>query len=188
MSLVPLARIRFAALLCACLLFTGPRLAPGATVVPLTLEQMGRIASDEVIGAVEDTRAGWDKDHRLIETRVRIRVEKRIKGQGGPIVNVVVPGGVVGDTGMKTPGAAVFNVGERVLLLAEPKRPGEIRPVGLFQGKLAVRKDASGADVVEAPGPAWGSRGEVLPAGAMPPGAIPALPLDEVIRRLGGRP
>ena len=167
-------------------LFAAP--AQPATVIPFSLERMETLSSDVVLGTVEDTRAAWDKDHRLIETHVRIRVEKRMKGQGGSVVNVVVPGGVVGDTGMKTPGAPVFRPGERVLLLAEPRGAGEVRPVGFFQGKLDVKKDASGADVVEAPGPAWGSRGEVLPAGAMPPGAIPALPLDEVVRRLGGRP
>jgi hypothetical protein len=169
-------------------LVLGAPPARTATVIPLSLERMERLSSDVVLGTVEDTRAAWDRDHRLIETHVRIRVERRIKGQGGPVVNVVVPGGVIGEIGMKTPGAPAFQGGERVLLLAEPKRAGEMRPVGLFQGKLAVKKDASGADVVEPPGPAWGSRGEPLPAGAMPPGAIPALALDEVIRRLGGRP
>ena len=183
----PLAA-RIPGLLSAILLCLFATPAQPATVIPFSLERMEALSSDIVLGTVEDTRAAWDKDHRLIETHVRIRVERSLKGRGGSVIQVVVPGGVVGDTGMKTPGAAVFKVGERVLLLAEPKRAGEMRPAGLFQGKLAVRKDAGGADVVEAPGPAWGSRGEVLPAGAMPPGAIPALPLDEVIRRLGGRP
>jgi len=166
------------------------RAAPAlpATVLPLSLEQMQSQSSDVILGTVEDTSAAWDEDHRLIETRVRIRVERRLKGQGGALIHVMVPGGIVGDTGMMTPGAAVFKVGERVLLLAEPKGATEVRPVGLFQGKLDVKRDASGADVVEAPGPAWGSRGERLPAGAIPPGATPALPLDDVIRKLGGRP
>ncbi len=167
------------------------RAAPAlpATVIPLSLEQMQSQSSDVILGTVEDTRAAWDKDHRLIETRVRIRVERRLKGQGGALIHVMVPGGIVGDTGMMTPGAPVFHPGDRVLILAEPKGPsGDVRPVGLFQGKLDVKRDASGAEVVEAPGPAWGSRGERLPAGAMPPGAIPALPLDDVIRKLGGRP
>jgi len=166
------------------------RAAPAlpATVLPLSLEQMQSLSSDVIVGTVEDTRAAWDRDHRLIETRVRIRVERRLKGQGGPVLHVVVPGGVVGDVGMKTPAAPVFHAGERVLLLAEPKAPGEVRPVGLFQGKLAVKQDESGAEVVEPPGPAWGSRGEPLAAGAAPPASVPALALDEVIRRLGGRP
>ena len=169
-------------------LVLGAPEARSATLVPLSLERMESLSSDVLLGTVEDTRAAWDRDHRLIETHVRIRVERRLKGQGGPVIHAVVPGGIVGDTGMRTPGAPTFTVGERMLLLAEPRRSGEVRPVGLFQGKLAVRKDADGADVVEPPGPAWGSQGEPLPAGAMPPGAIPALPLDEVIRRLGGRP
>jgi hypothetical protein len=164
------------------------RAAPAlpATVVPLSLEQMESLSSEVIVGTVEDTRASWDRDHRIIETRVRIRVERRLKGPGAAVVHVVVPGGVVGDVGMSVPGTPVFRAGERVLLLAEPKgrRPGEIRPVGLFQGKLEVKRDERGEDVVEPPGPAWGSRGEPLPAA----GAVPALPLGEVIRRLGGRP
>ena len=171
------------------LLVLTPSPALPATVIPLTLEQMDGLSSDVILGTVEDTRAAWDGHHRIIETHVRIRVENRMKGSGAAVVNVVVPGGIVGDMGMKTPGAAVFGVGERILLLAEPKgHSGDVRPVGLFQGKLAVTKDARGVEVVLAPGPAWGSRGERLPAGTMPPAETPALPLDEVIRRLGGRP
>jgi hypothetical protein len=174
---------------CACLLVPVPRASRAATVVPLTLEQMGRIAVDEIVGTVENTRAQWDKDHRLIETHVRIRVEQRLKGRGGPTITVVVPGGIVGKIGMLTPGAAAFQRGERVLLLAEPRGPGEARPVGLFQGKLRVRHDpARGIDVVEPPGPAWGSHGEPIAPGTIPVEKPPALPLDEVVRRLRGTP
>jgi hypothetical protein len=150
---------------------------------------MDRRATDVFVGTVKSTRAGWDKDHRIIETRVRIRVERRVKGARGRTVTVVVPGGIVGEIGMRRPGAAVFKAGERILLLAAPRPSGELRPVGLFQGKLRIRRDAArGIDLVEAPGPAWGESGERVPPGTVPRGRAPRLPLSEVLSRLGAAP
>jgi hypothetical protein len=158
-----------------------------ATVVPLTLEAMGRAASDVFVGTVESSEAVWNAGHTRIETRVRVRVEAVVKGRGAPVRTVVVPGGIVGEIGMRTPGAPTFQVGERVLLLAEPKREAELRPLGLFQGVLSVRRDvARGIDVVDAPGPAWGVDGAPIAEGTIPSGRSPALPLDEVVRRLRG--
>lgn len=163
--------------------------ASGSTVIPLTLEEMDRLASDVVLGTVESTKAGWDKEHRLIETRVRLRIEKRFKGKGGKTAIVVVAGGVVGEVGMRQVGAAVFSPGERVLLFAEPKGRDDLRPVGLFQGKLRVKHDsARGMDMVQAPGPAWGAKGEPIPSGTIPDRPSPALPLDVVLKRLGISP
>ena len=176
--------------LAICLILLAlPASAPAATVVPFTLEQMEALSSDVVLGTVEDTRAGWDREHTSIETRVKIRIERRLKGRGGPVVNVVVPGGIVGEIGMVVPGAPAFKPGERVLLLAEPKgKSGDIRPVGLFQGKLEVFTDPSGKAFVRPPGPAWGERGEPLSPGTMPKGRVPTLPLDEVLKRLEKKP
>ena len=69
--------------------------ASGSTVIPLTLEEMDRLASDVVLGTVESTKAGWDKEHRLIETRVRLRIEERFKGKGGKTAIVVSPAACV---------------------------------------------------------------------------------------------
>lgn len=168
-----------------------PAPASASTVIPLTLEEMEALATDIIVGTVQSTKAGWDKDHRLIETRVKIRVDRPVKGKakGGKMVTVVVPGGVVGEIGMRQSGAAVFHPGERVLLLAEPKRPSELRPVGLFQGKMAITHDAArGIDVVEPPGPAWGADGKPIPPGTVPKGPPLALPLTEVLQRLGATP
>ena len=165
----------------------GPAL--GTTVVPLTLEEMNAAASDVMVGTVESQKAGWDDEHRLIETRVRIRVELRIKGKGGKVIHVVVPGGVVGEIGMRQAGAARFTAGERVLLLAEKKGKADVRPVGLFQGKMQiVRDEDTGIDMVRPAGPAWGAQGQPLPPGKEPKGPPPPLPLDEVLSRLGARP
>jgi hypothetical protein len=175
--------------LAALSLILAPHYASAATVIPLTLEEMERTATDVFVGTVQSTKAGWDKEHRIIETRVRIRVEERVKGARGRTVTVVVPGGMVGDIGMRRPGAVVFNKGERVLLLAAPRRSGDLRPVGLFQGKLRIRRDAvQGIDLVEPPGPAWGAKGERIPSGTIPKGRVPALPLSEVLSRLRTAP
>ncbi len=163
--------------------------AHAGTVVPLTLEDLERIATDIFVGTVERTRAAWDTERRFIETEVRIRIDRRVKGRGGPRETVVVPGGIVGEIGMRRSGGATFKTGERVLLFAEPGRAARLRPVGLYQGKMLIRRDAArNIDVVEAPGPAWGARGERIPSGTLPEGRPPALPLAEVLRRLGPSP
>ena len=168
-------------------LISAGRPASALTVVPLTLEDMERLATDVFVGTVVSTRTAWDADHRTIETRVRIRVDQGVKGPARRRVTVVVPGGVVGDVGMRVPGAPVFTVGERVLMLAEATQSGRLRTLGFFQGKMRVKRDAArGVDVVEAPGPAWGSRGQTIPHGVMPEAKPLALDLDEVVRRLGG--
>jgi hypothetical protein len=167
---------------------SAPRASAG-TVVPLTLEDLERIATDIFVGTVDHTRAAWDEDHRIIETEVRIRIDRRVKGRGGPRATVVVPGGIVGEIGMRRSGAATFKTGERVLLFAEPGRAARLRPVGLYQGKMRVTRDAArNIDLVEAPGPAWGARGERIPSGTIPKGRPPALPLAEVLERLGASP
>ncbi len=159
--------------------------ARAASVVPLTLEEMGRAASDVFVATVESSEAGWDEAHRLIETKVRLRVERAVKGRAGRRVTLVVPGGVVGNVGMRAPGAPAYRTGERVLVLAEPGRPGELRTVGFYQGKLPIRRDpVRGIDVVEPTAFAWGAHGEPIPPGTVPERRPPPLPLDEVIGRL----
>ena len=185
-SLCTRSRTAWVASLAAVALVAAPA-ARSATVVPLTLEAMGREASDVFVGIVESSEAAWSADHTRIDTRVRVRVETVVKGRGGPVRTIVVPGGIVGDIGMRTPGAPTFQVGERVLLLAEPGRAAELRPLGLFQGKLRVLRDeARGIDVVDAPGPAWGVDGAPIAEGTIPSGRVPTLSLDEVVRRLRG--
>jgi len=173
-------------LLAALLALLGPAVATAATLVPLTLEDLEGLSSDIVVGTVLTTKAAWDDDHRLIETTVRIRVDRRVKGQGAAVMTVVVPGGLVGDVGMKRPGTAVFTVGERLLLFAEPGRAKKLRPVGMFQGKMGVARDeARGIDVVTPSGPAWGPEGQPIPSGTEPAGPPPPLPLEEVLQRIG---
>ncbi len=185
---------RLTPLLCLlAVLLALPALAPGAataaTVVPLTLEELEGLSSDIVVGTVLNTKAAWDENHRIIETTVRLRVDRRVKGaraRGQSVIIVVVPGGIVGDVGMKQPGSAVFIGGEQVLLFAEPGRSKKLRPVGMFQGKMRVQRDeARGADMVVPSGPAWGAQGKPIASGTNPGGPPPPLPLEEVLERLG---
>lgn len=183
----PLFLVFLAALLATALF--RPAGLRAATLVPLTLEDLDRLSSDVVVGTVLDTKAAWDADHRLIETTVRIRVDRRVKGRGAAVMTVVVPGGAVGDVGMRRPGSARFIAGERVLLFAEPRGPrgkGTLRPVGMLQGKMTITRDeARGLDLVVPPGPAWGAEGQPIPPGTEPAGPPPPLPLDTVLQRLG---
>ncbi|HEX6177379.1 MAG TPA: hypothetical protein VF057_03400, partial [Thermoanaerobaculia bacterium] len=75
---------------------------------------------------------------RGIETVTRVEVVERLRGQSvGRTIEVVSPGGVVGDLGLLVPGAAKFRRGERVLLFLDLTERGDWTPRGMTLGKFA---------------------------------------------------
>jgi hypothetical protein len=149
-----------------------------AAVVPqMTLEEMTGRAEVIVVGRVEEARAAWTDDRRMIVTRVTLAVDRAVKGGPRSRVAFEVPGGRVGETTLVASGAPVFRPGERVaLFLDRSPAPGEAeeavraRPLGVTGwnlGKMEVRKDPlTGRDLVysRAAGPAHADRlGRPLP-------------------------
>lgn len=154
-------RWRWALSVLLALVAAVPVLTPTrAAVVPwMSLEQITSGSDVIVVGSVEDLEAVWSADGRIIITRVKVSVERAIKG--GPRRSLVLetPGGRVGDQFMVASGAPVFARGERVVLFLEAGRvraggrSDEAAPpfsvVGWNQGRMRIRRDpSSGRELV----------------------------------------
>ncbi len=165
-----------------------------ATVVPfMSVEDLARDATVIVLGTVEETRAHWSDDHRIILTTVTLSVERALKGGPRAAATLEVPGGRVGDQTLVASGAPVFARGERAVLFLAPAGDGSLpgsRPlalVGWSQGRMPVRRDpASGRDLVQVrAGGALYLDGAGRPVG--PPAAgIGPVELEDFLRRVEG--
>jgi hypothetical protein len=162
-----------------------------ATVIEaLTLRELvlvaDVIAQAEVVGAA----ARMDELDRIV-TDVTLRVDEPLWGArrwsdlgSGSEVVVTRLGGELDGLGLRVEGEPTFALGETVVLFAEERR-GELHAVGMSQGVLPVRVDASGVPMVLPGGDGLSlvapGHGGVRPAAAAlsAPRALPGL-LDEV--------
>ncbi len=133
----------------ALLLFCG--VARATMLAPLDTKALTTRADRVVLGVVESQVSRWTDDHQAIYTDATIRVTKSYKGGVAPGQTLVVrrEGGAVDGIGMRVYGAAVFTVGEEVLVFAET-RGGATDTVGMTQGKLHVSVAADGTKQVAA--------------------------------------
>jgi hypothetical protein len=167
--------------------------AHAAVVVNLGLPQLSEKAALVVRGTVEASQASWDSSGKRIVTRTSIRIAAVLKGtatnaDGTPLktVEVVTPGGVVGNIGQRVPGAARFVVGEEVVLFLESLQSGWTT-LGLALGKFSIRPDDRGViravrELDDLSFPVVGA-GTMVDHGA--PGTPPEdLPLDDLLRAL----
>jgi len=163
--------------------------APARASLLLALDTPTMVAEADTIAVVDVTaaRAAWDARHQRILTTIELDVVESWKGSAAPAarVQVVQPGGTVGDVTMVVHGMPRFLPGERALVfLRGPIDRGGV--VGLAQGKRLVRREATQTGlryVVAAPDRAGAAF--VRAAGAPAPTRLPILetaprPLDDV--------
>src|SRR5262245_25091236 len=118
---------------------------------PTMVAQADTIAVVDVIAA----RAFWDARHERIVTTIDLAIVESWKGAAPPAarVQIVQPGGTVGDVTMVVHGMPRFVAGERALVfLRGPSDRAGV--VGLAQGKRLVRREGTGTSarfVVSAP-------------------------------------
>ncbi|MBI4832656.1 MAG: hypothetical protein HY801_14110 [Candidatus Lindowbacteria bacterium] len=98
--------------------------------------------SDSIIrGFVTETRSEWNPERTLIHTYVTVEVKEAIKGLPGRRSETIkLPGGEVGDIGLRVEDVPGFSVGEEVILFLRAEHP---RLTGLSQGKYTVIRDES---------------------------------------------
>jgi len=122
-----------------------------------------------------DTRGEWDGTRPTIITRIDFRVDQVLKGHTGPgILQLVQPGGQVGEVVATVADAPSFHVGERALLFLSRRPDGLLRVAHLYMGKFTLEHDVArglAIAVRRLPG-----SGEVLDR----------IPLDEIRRIVGG--
>ena len=113
-----------------------------AAVVPrLTLEQLTAQADLIVHATVLSSRCAWDDSHRFIWTHYSLDVADVLKASAPARITVSVPGGGVGDTGMRVSGAVSFSPGEEVVVFLSRNALGYLASTGLAQGKYSVTID-----------------------------------------------
>jgi hypothetical protein len=170
--------MRFPFLLAPLLACLAPP-AGATTLVKMDLPALSRAADVVVRARVAGVSSRWSRDGRRILTDVQLRVLERISGECADTLQLVQPGGEVGDLGQKVDGVPPFAPGEEAVLFLE--RQGRVHAlVGLAQGKWTVDRAAT---VVQAVPARVGAR--VVEAGtgreAAPP---PAVPLDGLVRQV----
>jgi hypothetical protein len=137
-------RTQLTCFLSACLLLASGRL--GATV-HVAAEWSELVASAQAIthGRVIDVQPRATADRRRVETLVTLQVATYLKGDWGPTVTFVVPGGRIGRYRTVVLDAPRFVPGEEVVLLLGAQGPSLPYVIGLNQGVFRVTTDpASG--------------------------------------------
>jgi len=129
-----------AALALAALLAAAP--AAASTVLAATVEELTRTADLVVRGTVEGRESRFAPGGRRIFTTLRVRPAAVWKGSAGGVVEVTIPGGVVGDIGQRVSGVAAFDDGEEVVLFLRRAGPA-FGVMGLSQGKFRVEGDTA---------------------------------------------
>jgi hypothetical protein len=123
------------------LLVAAPAVA--TTMVRLDLSELTWIADVVVQGEVVASQAERMPGQQYLQTATRVRAVQVLKGHvsEGDVIDVVEPGGRLGDEETRIPSGVVFAPGERVLLFLE-RRGGELVCVGMDQGKLTLVAEA----------------------------------------------
>jgi hypothetical protein len=118
-----------------------------ATFVVPPDRKLVRDATAIVIGSALTSRAEKDPSG-FIETITTFSIEETIKGDvSTDTIDIVAPGGAVGDDALLVPGSPRFEDGERYLLfLTQSKRGWHVRDLVL--GKFSFRTDVAGRKVL----------------------------------------
>ena len=121
--------------------------AQGATFVLAPDGETIRAASAVVVARVEGAQTRWLAE-RPIETVTTLRVKEVLRGDVGATLELVAPGGVVGEVGLAIAGSPRFTANERVLLLLERNARGEWTARNFIAGVFRFERDARGRELL----------------------------------------
>lgn len=105
---------------------------------PADVESLTAAADAVVRARVESRTSAWAPGGGQIFTTVVLRSVETWKGEAGPRVAVLVPGGEVGELSQVVQGAALFSEGEEVVVFLRLRAPGVFAVERLSLGKFAV--------------------------------------------------
>jgi hypothetical protein len=116
---------------------------PGATLERLSLGDM--IAKSTVIvrAKVTDSSAAYSITSPVIYTHYTVQVSEWLKGLGAKSIDVVVPGGTVGNSRQSFSGAPAFSSGDEYVFFLWTSKAGLTQVIGLTQGLFSVAQDGS---------------------------------------------
>ncbi len=117
-------------------------LPASAAVIQKDVAELTGEAQQIIIGDVTAVTSFWDNQHARIKSRISIRVDQYLFGQGTGQEVLEMSGGTVGDVTLVVSVLPVFEAGDHVLLLLGNN---EIRLVESFQGAFLT----DGQDVMQ---------------------------------------
>ena len=138
-------------LLRAFVLLTAAALAANATtIVPMSVEELTRAASNVVEGHAQRSWTSWNAQHTLIYTYTTFQVSRSLKGSAASVLTVKQPGGSADGYTQKVSGVRHFQEGEDALLFLRPSAAsdGTQVVVGLIQGNFRMARTAAGETLV----------------------------------------
>ncbi len=120
------------------------------TVIPMSVEQMTRAATDIIEARAVSSRSAWNPQHTLIYTYTSFQVMRAVKGEAGQTVTVKQLGGSAEGYTQKVAGVHHAQAGEEALLFLRPSaaRDGTYAVVGLVQGFFRMYQSADGRTMV----------------------------------------
>ncbi|TKJ48031.1 hypothetical protein CEE34_00960 [Candidatus Aerophobetes bacterium Ae_b3a] len=123
--------------------FFAPQVS--ALMVRKSIEELTSQADSILIGKVKKIESRWNEEKTLIYTYVTVSVKQHTKNLSGvgevQEIIVKVPGGEVGDIGLKVSDSPQFREGEEVFLFLRMEKLPLFSVVGLFQGKYTIEED-----------------------------------------------
>ena len=126
---------------------------PASASLILALDLPTLVTRSEQISVVDvvSTKADWNAEHDRIVTTIDVTVVDCWKGAAAPgsHVQIVQPGGTVGELTMRVEGMPHFQRGERALLFLRGKAE-HASVVGMAQGKRPISRE-TGRWMVSAP-------------------------------------
>jgi len=131
-------------ILAVLMLFT-PSLTSFAQKTDQEIKNMSGQADLILIGKVIHKKSDWNENKTRIYTRVALQVEERLKGRAdGKSVDVIYPGGEVGDTGEIYTHMPVFGNNEEVLVfLKKDNKNKAYKVLNGEKGKIKIRRNTN---------------------------------------------
>jgi hypothetical protein len=138
-----LSASRWLCLLCLVCSLLGAETASSTTLIPLNFQEIVTTAESAFLGEVVSRRSDWNvgPHGRSIFTLVTFKVERVLKGQLGPQVQLRFRGGQIGSLVMRVAGMPQFNVGDRDVLFLSAERNTVSPLVGFSYGRFHIMRD-----------------------------------------------
>jgi hypothetical protein len=170
-------------------LILGTGIARSTEIIPPTFDELVAKAETIFVGQAVDRRCEWQwsPQGRSIVTLVTFKVERVLKGQSGPQMELEFLGGTIGDVALRVGGMPEFHTGDRDVLFVLANRKAVSPLVGFGYGRFRIIRDpVSGADEVRThdgrPFVGVASAAEPRTNGVVRP--ITPLPTPQVVRSL----
>jgi len=112
-----------------------------AQVKMMTAQELTLESSSILYGKCIKTESAWTEDRTMILTTVTIVPENYLKGNMGSEVNIIVPGGRVGDIIYEVSEMPSFRKGEEVFAFIWKHPSGMNLVTGGYQGKMKIDMD-----------------------------------------------